>query len=456
MSPTLGRDRVDRSMPPAAGSARNFRFPAFDRSQHGALELLLLERRDLPIVGLSLIAPQAGGASYPTPAPGLAAICAACLTEGTHTQTAVEFADRAEQFGGFVSSSADWDSSSLHAGALSEHIDGTLEILSEAFLESAFRDEDVERLRTRRLSELARRSTDPSSMASVEFLRSVYGDSIYGRQLIGDRSAVMGLEHEAVEEFWYDRSPRQAALVVAGDFDSDHIRNRVERTLGPLIASQSEPQHLAPISALVRDGLEIRIVDRPYAAQTQLVIGHEGPGRVHPDRPVLRLLNAIVGGKFSSRINLNLREKHGFTYGASSSFSGRSGPGPFVIQTAVENHSVGPAVEQVIGEIERIRSERVPNEEVDSGRRYLMGIQPYPFQSISGWVSALAVLATYGLPDDWYQVQHEALLEVGAADLQRAALEHLQPDRLVVVAVGPAEQIAGQFESFDQVSVLSP
>jgi len=237
-----------------------------------------------------------------------------------------------------------------------------------------------------------------------------------------------------------------------------------EKTLGVL--SKKPPETIAMPSfemspgrganssnAQGTEGLQIHLIDRPGGAQTYLIMGHPGPGRVHPDRPILRLLNAVFGGKFSSRINLNLREKHGYTYGASSSFSSRRGPGPFVIQSAVENNSVGEATRQVLLELQRIRTEPVSHTELESARSYLLGVQPYGFQTLEGWVSALGTLAVFDLPNDWFDQQQEALLSVQVNDVLEAANTHLQPEYLTLVAVGPAEQLAPQFGDLGPVEI---
>jgi zinc protease len=195
------------------------------------------------------------------------------------------------------------------------------------------------------------------------------------------------------------------------------------------------------------------VVDRPGAAQTELRVGHWGPPRRHPDRAALSLANTILGGKFTSRINLNLRERHGFTYGASSMFVDRRGPGPFVVSTAVRNDVAAPAAAEILSEVERLCSEPVGDEELADGVRYLRGVFPYSLQSLGGVLGRLEDLAVFDLPDDWFERQLSALGSIDPAEIQRGAREQLDPEGALVLAVGPASELAPAFERFGTVEV---
>jgi zinc protease len=189
----------------------------------------------------------------------------------------------------------------------------------------------------------------------------------------------------------------------------------------------------------------VEIVDRPSAAQTELRLGHAGVPRSHPDFLALSVLNAILGGKFTSRINLNLRERHGYTYGAQTSFTGRRGPGPFLVHTAVATPVAAAAAREVLGELERIVAEPVEVAELEDAQSYIVGTFPYTLQTVSGVVDRLENLALYGLPDDYYDTLPRLVQAMTVEDVQRAAREHLHPHDLVVVAVGPAAELEPAF-----------
>jgi zinc protease len=197
----------------------------------------------------------------------------------------------------------------------------------------------------------------------------------------------------------------------------------------------------------------VAILDRPQGAQTELRLGHPGVPRAHPEFIALTVMNAILGGKFTSRINLNLRERHGFTYGAFSRFDGRRGPGPFAVRTAVETAAAGAAAREVIGELTRIRESPVEVEELDDARAWLIGTFPLSLQTTTGLADRLETLAVYGLPDDYYDRFPDAVLAVGRDDVLAVARRFLRPDELAVVAVGPAAELEPQLAGLGPLEV---
>jgi predicted Zn-dependent peptidase len=188
----------------------------------------------------------------------------------------------------------------------------------------------------------------------------------------------------------------------------------------------------------------VRIVDRPGAAQTELRVGHAGVGRTHPDRAVLRVLNSLLGGKFTSRINLHLRERHGYTYGAFSRFADRRGPGPFTVACAASTEHVGAAAREILHELVRLREERVSAQELADTRSYLLGVYAYSLQTSDDLVDRLETLAVHALADDYHTAQLQALREVTSDDMLAAAVRHLHPEAAVIVAVGPRAELAPQ------------
>jgi zinc protease len=197
------------------------------------------------------------------------------------------------------------------------------------------------------------------------------------------------------------------------------------------------------------------VVDRPGAAQTELRLGHAGVPRTHPDYIPLVMVNTLLGGKFTSRINMNLRERHGFTYGASSRFVARQGPGPFMVSAAVATESAGAAAREVLHELRRIREEPVEPGEIAETRSYMVGVFPYTMQTIGDIAKRLETLTVFGLPDDYYPRYLERLAALTREELLEAARRHLDPDRIAVVAVGPAEVVEPQLAGLGPVTVWS-
>jgi zinc protease len=436
---------LDRTRPPTPTGPLPFRFPAFERLELlPGLDAYLAPVRRAPLLALELIAPG-GGRFDPASAAGLGSFTAALLDEGTARRSAPELATAAERLGASLSTSADWDAAFLAAGGLAEHADSLLGLLAEVALLPSFPEAEVERLRRRRLAELMRRRSMPGPLAEDRLAAALYGEGIYGYPLLGREADLRGLARADAVAF-YERHVRRgtSALVAAGDFDPAALATRARELLGawpaqpPPAANEVSPREL--------DGVEVHLVDRPDAAQTELRLGHCGPPRNHPRRIPLMVLNTLLGGKFTSRINLSLRERHGYTYGASSRLPDRLGPGPFVVSAAVETAVAGRAVEEILGELRRLREELVSPQELEDTVRYLEGVFPYTVQTVQGVASRLAQLAVYGLPDDYYDRLQERLRAVTAEELRELAAEHLRPDRLAVVAVGPAAAVRPQLE----------
>jgi zinc protease len=439
----------DRSRPPAPGDRRPFRFPEFRRERlDNGLELVLAPRREIPLVEILLQLP-AGSDRNPLERPGLAALTAALVDEGTAERSGPEVAATVERLGGALATRADWNCAGIEAGALASDLATALDLVAEVARRPSFPPAELERLRRQALAELLRRQDQPAVLAEEAQSSTLYGGTPYGALLLGDEAALEALTREEVVSFHAaGYRPAGAALLVAGDFDPEAARRRIEDAFGAWDgASPAPPPPVRP----AQRGRRVILVDRPKAAQTELRIAQVGVPRTHPDRTRLGLLNAILGGKFTSRLNLNLRERHGFTYGVTSRFVDRRGPGPFVIAAAVANDVAGAAAREALAEVERLRSEPVGETELAETRDYMLGVFPYTLQTHADVLGRLAELTLWGLPDDHYERALASVAETTSEDLLDLARRHLHPDRAILVAVGPTAQLRPQLEEFGEV-----
>jgi zinc protease len=450
---------INRATAPAAGPIRPFRFPPFlRRTLSNGLTVYAARLEGIPLVSLELVG-FAGGQHDPVDPvhrPGLAAFTAALLDEGTRRRNSLEIAALVERLGGYLYTGADWDSGYLATALLAQHRTAGLEMLAELLGSPTFPEAEIERLRTQRLTELLRRGHDPSALADDRFAQVVYQGTVYANPLIGTTASVSALDRDSVVDF-YQRSYglRGAALIGVGDLDPEDLIREVETLFGS--GPEGIEAHAVPPTPIIEppalDGIEIHIVDRPGAAQTELRVGHAGPPRTHPEFTALAVLNTLLGGKFTSRINMNLRERHGFTYGASSRFSSRLGPGPFVIDAAVATQSTGAAAREVLGELRRIREEPVGVDELEETRSYLIGVYPYTLQTIGELAKRLEMMAVYGFPDDHYDRYLERLNAVTLSRVEEVARQHIDPEHIAIVAVGPAPDLEPQFEGMGPVKI---
>ena len=446
---------LDRTRPPGAAPPLPFRFPPFlHRRLLPGLDLYAARVPRAPMVSIELILPR-GGQSDPPGARGLASLTADLLDEGTEQRSGPELADWVERLGGSLSASADWDASYLACTLLAEHLPQALALLAEVALAPSFPEGEVERLRKRRLAELMRRRSSPAALAEERFARALYAGGPYGYPLIGEEADLQGLDRGAAARFYEMALHRGGAtLIASGDLDPEALAS----TLTGLLASwPAEPAPAPlPIELAAVTGIAVHVVDRPQAAQTELRLGHPGPPRNHPDRVPLSVMNSLLGGKFISRINLNLREKHGYTYGAHSSFANRLGPGPFQVSAAVATESTGAAVAETLGELRRLQEEPPAAAELADAVQYLEGVFPYTLQTVESVAQRLSQLAVFGLADDYFDCYFVDLRQVTPETVRDVAARHLRPDTSAVVAVGPAAVLVPQLERFGPVSVWSP
>jgi zinc protease len=437
------------SLRPKPGPLRNYHFPNFnDQILPSGIRLVTATVAKLPVVTVLIIV-DAGSTNDPGGKEGVAALTAGTLLEGSQRFNGAELAEKFEQLGTSVESGADWDSAFIKITVLSDQLEEAAKLLGEAISSPVFPEREVERAKAERLAEILQLETEPRGLADEKFSEFLYTEeSRYSKPDEGSTESVSALSRKDVEQF-YRSSYRTGSttVIMAGDVSTDQARTLITRAFEQW-ASGSAPNR--PLSAAARTTRKsIHIVDKPEAPQSELRAGHVGLPRKHPDFFPTLVMNAVLGGLFGSRINLNLREAHGYTYGASSFYDWRRGPGPFVVSTAVQSEVTAPALREILREIDRIRAERISDEELSLARDYLDGVFPIRYETTAAIASALATLVIYDLPADYYESYRKDIRGVSADAVLKAARSHLHPDELLTVVVGDARVIR------DSVSELS-
>lgn len=447
------RRAVDRTTVPPSDERREFSFPYFETYVlDNGLKVYLAPTGDVPLVSMELLTP--GGAQHDL-GPGVARLTAEMLDEGTEQHSAIEIAERIEDLGGSLGTGAGWNMASVGVDLLSKHLHAGLELVAETTLAPSFPDEEVERLRDETLADLLRRRDRPTALASDAFCRALYGDGPYGTPILGTPESVRAMSRDDLLDF-YRRLyvPAGSALLVAGAFDADALRERVDVLFG----SWSGPDDGEPPDPAIEvrgvDGFEIYLVDRPKASQSVLQMGCVGPPRGQTQYTNLILGNAIFGGKFSSRINLNLRERHGYTYGANSHLQRRRGPGPFFVRTSVATEHLGASVREIFKELDRMRSEPPADDELRDTKDYVLGVFPTMVQKVSSFLLRLQALAVHRLDDDYYDGYVERVESITTEDVRSAFERDVDPRKFVVVAVGPASELRPQLEELGDVRLV--
>jgi zinc protease len=413
------------------------------------IRLQVVEMHAVPLVQARLII--SGGARLDGDLPGLATFTAGMLTEGAGTRDAFELAAEAEYLGASLSSSASWDAFNISLGAPKRTFAQALDLMADLVLRPSFRADDLARMRDLRLTSLLQQRDQPAAVASLVFARAVFpAGHPYHNPIGGDSSSTMALDSALVRDFW-DRAanPRQATLIITGDITLAEAEALAAEKLGawhaparPLAAPR-----VAEIPAAPRPATRIILVDKPDAAQSVIQIGAPGIERTAPDYAALTVMNTILGGSFSSRLNDILREQKGFTYGARSGFSWQPVPGPFTASAAVRTNVTDSSVAIFFREFERIRETAVAADELDRGRAYLTLGALGDFETGRQVAGQLGYLNTLGLPLSTIPADLAAFEKVTAAELQSAARRHLDPAHLTVVIVGDIAQIRPGIEA---------
>jgi zinc protease len=388
-----------------------------------------------------LVLVNAGSTSEPRGKEGVAALTAAALLEGTTRFDGAELAEKFEQLGTSLESGADWDSAFLKITVLSNKLDEATRLLGEAISSPVFPEREIERLKAERLAEILQLETEPRGLADEKFSEFLYDDeSRYSRPDEGSTESVSSLTRDDVERFYRSNYTSGATtVIVAGDISSENAKKLITEAFGKWPSGSSRHQ---PLSGKARRNRKsTHIVNKPDAPQSELRVGHVGLPRKHPDFFPTLVMNAVLGGLFGSRINLNLREAHGYTYGASSFYDWRRGPGPFVVSTAVESEVTAPALREILMEIDRIRDEKISAEELSLARDYLEGVFPIRYETTAAIASALATLAIYDLSPDYYDSYRLNIHNVSEDAVLEAARTHLHPELLQTVIVGDAATI---------------
>jgi zinc protease len=440
---TLARPR------PQPGPARPYAFPRFERHRlANGMELVIAPVSKLPLVTMLAIV-DAGAVTDAAGKEGLALLTARALGEGAAGLDGAALIERAEQLGTAINTSADWDAAFVELTVLASRLSDAMALLGDVLTAPMLPAHEIERLRSERLAELLQRRAEPRELADEMLDRAVYaGGARYGRPAGGTEASVPGLTSDDVGNCYRTLyQPGAVTLVVVGDVRTAQVQRLVEARFGSWRGA-ARAEVVAP-DGPAKPGRRVHVVTKAGSPQSELRLGHRGIPRAHPDYFATVIMNAILGGLFSSRINLNLREAHAYTYGAHSGYDWRRWAGPFSVDAAVQSDVTAAAVRETLGEIDRIREGGVSESELSLATSYLDGVFPIRYETTSAIATALANLVIYRLPADYYDVYRTRVREVTTDLVLQAARDHLHPDQLQLVAVGDPESVRQPLEQLD-------
>ncbi len=426
--------------PPQLAEPSSLRIPpVVERRLPNGLRVLVVEHNELPVV-TALLAVRTGAEADPADRSGLATLVADLLDEGTATRNALQIAEQASLLGASLSSSAGWDASTISLRGNTATLDSALALMAEVVLRPSFPAEELERLRADRLTSLVQLRDRGPAIADRVFNEVVFGTRHpYGRPPTGTESSTSAITRADVQSFydtWY--RPNNAVMIVVGDVRPDDLVARVQSLFG---AWERREVPAVDFGTPQASGTShIYLVDKAAAPQSSVRIGTVGVPRSSQDYFPLLVMNTVLGGSFTSRLNQNLRETHGYTYGARSSFAMRREAGPFVASAEVVGTKTDSSLIEFFRELRAV-SDTVPRDELEKTKRYLQLQLPGDFETTGGIAGELLAVALYDLPLDYFDSYTDRIAAVTQADVQRVARKYVQAGAMQVVVVGDRESI---------------
>lgn len=436
-SVTAGTTPIDRTIQPGPGRPRRFEPPVPRRiALAGGMDLLVVEKREVPIVAAGVYVP--GGAVLdPADRPGLSSLTGRLLIEGTKTRSSTQIADEADFIAAHPNVGVDRENVIVSLEALSRHWPRALDLLSDVLLNPTFPDQEVERIRRERITDLRRLRDDPNAITERVSTGLLFGrDSAHGHPISGREDSIAAITRdEIVAQHAQVLLGVRPTFLIVGDIDGDEVARQLETAFAGLKGAADT----APSEAVTgeRSATTIYLVDKPGAPQSVIAVGQVGVPRNHPDYTPLVVMNMAFGGQFTARLNMNLREDKGYTYGYRSRFDWRRAGSSYVAGGAVQTQVTREALEETLKEYADLHRNRpISEDEFDKARMGLIRGFPPTFETPAQVLRRLLDITHYGLPDDHFSSTVARYEAVTLEDVRRVAAEHVDPTALSIVIVG--------------------
>ena len=435
---------------PKPGPNPKFALPSIDKQKlSNGLDVWIVRQSELPIVSMNLVL-KSGGTADPQDRAGLASFTASLLNTGTKTRSAVDISNGLQSIGASLNAGSGWDAANVSLSTLTRNLDPALDIYADVVTNPIFPESELETLRRRALIGLLQRKDNPNAIANVVYNTLLYGkDHPYGKSLTGNETSIKGVSRAEIEKFYqtYYR-PNNATLIVVGDTDAKTLMPKLEKAFAGW--KPAEVPQVAVPQAVTFDRPGIYVVDKPGAAQSVLTIGQIGVSRDNPDFFPLQVMNSILGGQFSARVNMNLREEKGYTYGARTGWSFRRGAGPFEASADVQTAVTKESVMEFMKELNGIRGAiPVTPQELEYNKQSLIRRYPAGFETVGQISAQLSNLVIYGLPDSYFNEYIAKINAVTVEDVNRVANKYLTPDKMAILVVGDRAVVEPKLKEID-------
>ena len=440
VSTVAGAQTLDRSKPPVLGPPPKVSLPPIvTRELPNGLKLMIVEQHELPLADFVLVV-RGGGTLDPATKGGVANLTSSMLTEGTTTRNSLQIADQIAYLGIGLSGSSNWDASTVSLHTPTSQLDSALALFSDVVLHPSFPSEDFERVRKNRLTNLVQLKDRPTAIADQAYASILYGsEHPYGHNLIGTEASVKGMTTADLQSFYKSNFiPNSSTLIIVGDVNASQIESKIKSLFGSW--QRGTQTQFTFGNTPKANATTVYLIDKPGAAQSSFRIGSIGVPRSTKDYFALNVMNTILGGPFTSRLNQNLRETHGYTYGARSRFDMRQSAGPFTASAEIVAAKTDSSLVEFMKELNGIR-DTVPTVELSKAKRYLQLGMPGDFETTQQIANQLVPVVLYNLPLNYYNDYVANIEAVTQADVQRVAKQYIDPASLAIVIVGDRKNI---------------
>ncbi len=432
--------KPDRSTPPKPGPASSLKLPSLQQfSLKNGLRVYLMEKHNVPLVQANL---RLGFGSVDDPAdrPGLASMTMDMLNEGAAGKRALELADAIDFLGANLSTNAGMHHSDINLNAPTAQLGKAFSLMADVVLHPDFPPDELKRIIKQRLNTLVQNHDQPGTIASVMFNKTIFGASHpYGRSTAGDEKSLRAMQVKNLLKFYKNHAvANNAVLVVVGDITRSQLLPLLEKYFGDWKKGSVKKTVVAAAAQI--ENRVIHLVDKPGSAQSVLRIGRVGVKRSTADYFAIKVMNTILGGSFASRLNTNLREEHGYTYGAGTYWDFRPTEGRFLAYSNVQTDVTDKALVEFMKEFTAIR-EPVPAMELQRGKNYDALGYPGDFETAANIAGAMHEMITFDLPADYFNAYIGNVLKITAEEVNHVAKKYIVPEKMAIVIVGDREKI---------------
>jgi len=439
-------NKINRKIRPLQSGEINFNLPVINEfATENGLKILFVEKNKLPLVQFLLLT-NAGSTFDPAEKTGLANLTAMMLDEGAGEYDALQLSDEIDMLGSHLSIRIDEDNIFASLQTLKENLERSFELFSKIIIQPHLNEKDFQREQRKALTRIIQRKDNPDDVADTIFEYNLYGkDNPYAYLYLGNENSVNSISVEDVKNFYETFFiPDNSVLIAVGDTSQDELKKLLNKYL---ISWKSSELKTSSIPEPKRRGSRILFCHKENAMQSEIRVGHFSSKRNEGNYFARHLLNTILGGQFSSRINLNLREDKGYTYGAFSRFNYFKHQAHFYVSTSVSTENTGNAIKEILSELQKIR-EGVTVEELNFAKSSLLRKFPSNFETYSQIASNLIGKAIFSLPDDYFNTYLDDIRKVSQEEINETAVKEILAEETLIVVVGDKNKILEQLKEF--------